>query len=227
MSDLLTIEDALSRILERARPLPTEMVPVGDAAGRVLREAAAAVVDLPPFASSAMDGFALRASDTPGTLAVAYRIAAGEPPPEPLPPGAAAGIATGATVPEGADAVVPIERAGDRGDRVEIPDGARPGQHVRPRGGDVRAGDSAVAAGTRLGPAHIGALGAAGVAEVCCSVRPRVVVLATGTELRPAGEALSAGQIYESNRAMVGAALRPVGADVELLPVVEDDEIAH
>lgn len=227
MSDLLTIEDALSRILERARPLPTEMVPVGDAAGRVLREAAAAVVDLPPFASSAMDGFALRASDTPGTLAVAYRIAAGEPPPEPLPPGAAAGIATGATVPEGADAVVPIERAGDRGDRVEIPDGARPGQHVRPRGGDVRAGDSAVAAGTRLGPAQIGALGAAGVAEVCCSVRPRVVVLATGTELRPAGEALSAGQIYESNRAMVGAALRPVGADVELLPVVEDDELAH
>lgn len=81
--------------------------------------------------------------------------------------------------------------------------------------------------GTRLGPAQIGALAAAGVADVCCSVRPRVAVLATGSELRPAGEPLARGQIYESNRAMIGAALRRVGADVELLPVVEDDESAH
>ena len=227
MSDLLTIEDALSRILERAQLLPTEIVAVADAAGRVLREPAIATVDLPPFASSAMDGFALRASDTPGTLPVAYRIAAGEPPPEPLSPHAAAGIATGATVPEGADAVVPVEHALDRGDLVEVSEGARPGQHVRPRGGDVRAGETVVAVGARLGPAQIGALAAAGVAEVRCSVRPRVAVLATGSELRSPGEPLSGGEIYESNRAMVGAALRDVGADVELLPVVEDDETAH
>jgi molybdopterin molybdotransferase len=227
MSDLLTIEDALSRILERASPLPTEIVAVADAAGRVLREAAVALVDLPPFASSAMDGFAVRASDTPGTLRVAYRVAAGEPSFEELPPGAVAGIATGATVPEGADAVVPVERAADRGDRVEIPEAARFGQHVRPRGGDVRAGDIAIVVGTRLGPAQIGALEAAGVAEISCSVRPRVAVLATGSELRPAGEPLSAGQIYESNRAMVGATLRSVGADVELLPVAADHEVAH
>jgi molybdopterin molybdotransferase len=227
MSDLLTIEDALSRILERAQLLPTEIVVVADAAGRVLREPAIAMVDLPPFASSAMDGFALRASDTPGTLPVAYRIAAGEPPPDLLSPHAAAGIATGATVPEGADAVVPIERVADLGDRVEVPEAVRHGQHIRPRGGDVRAGECAVAVGTRLGAAQIGALAAAGVAAVCCSVRPRVAVLATGSELRPAGEPLSDGQIYESNRGMVGAVLRDAGADVELLPVVEDDELAH
>jgi molybdopterin molybdotransferase len=227
MSELLTIEDARSRILERARPLPTETVAVADAAGRVLREPALARVDLPPFASSAMDGFALSASETPGTLPVAYRIAAGEPAPDPLPPRTAAGIATGAAVPEGADAVVPVERLVDLGDRVEIPEAARTGQHVRPRGGDVREGDTAVALGTRLGPAQIGALAAAGVADVHCSVRPRVAVLATGSELRRAGEPLVHGQIYESNRAMIGAVLRSAGANVELLPVVEDDESAH
>ncbi len=227
MSDLLTIEEALGRILERARLLPTEIVSVADAAGRVLREPALARVDLPPFASSAMDGFAVRASETPGELPVAYRIAAGEPAPRPLPPRAAAGIATGAAVPDGADAVVPVERLVDRGDRVEIPEGARLGQHVRPRGGDVREGDSTVAPGTRLGPAQIGALAAAGVADVSCSIPPRVAILATGSELRPAGEPLVDGQIYESNRAMIGAALRSAGANVELLPVVEDDESAH
>ncbi len=227
MSELLTIEDALSRILERAQPLATEVAAVVDAAGRVLREPALARVDLPPFASSAMDGFAVRASETPGELPVAYRIAAGEPAPEALPLWAAAGIATGAAVPEGADTVVPLERVLDRVDRVEIQEAVPPGQHVRPRGGDVRAGDPAVAVGTRLGPAQIGALAAAGVADVCCSVRPRVAVLATGSELRAAGEPLVHGQIYESNRAMIGAALRSSGANVELLPVVEDDESAH
>ena len=227
MSGLLTIEDARSRILERARLLPAEIVAVAEAAGRVLREPALARVDLPPFASSAMDGFALRASETPGTLRVAYRIAAGETAPEPLPPRTAAGIATGAAVPDGADAVVPVERLADRGDHVEISEAIRLGQHVRPRGGDVREGDSTVAVGTSLGPAQIGALAAAGVADVCCSVRPHVAVLATGSELRPAGEPLVHGQIYESNRAMIGAALRSAGANVELLPVVADDESAH
>jgi molybdopterin molybdotransferase len=115
----------------------------------------------------------------------------------------------------------------DRGVRVEIPERADPGQHIRPRAGDVREGDVTVDSGTRLGAAQIGALAAVGVAEVRCSVRPRVAVLATGSELRVAGESLAPGQIYESNRAMVAAALRPAGAVVELLPVVEDVESAQ
>ena len=227
MPGLLTLEDALTRILERAQPLPAEMVAVADAAGRILRQAALSQVDLPPFASSAMDGFAVRAAETPSELSVAFRIAAGSPAPEPLPARAAAGIATGAAVPEGADAVVPVERVVDRGDRVEIPKRAHPGQHIRPRGGDVREGEVAVEAGTRLAAAQIGALAATGVAEVRCSVRPRVAVLATGSELRAAGEPLDYGQIYESNRAMIAAVLRTAGAEVELLPVVKDDESAH
>jgi molybdopterin molybdotransferase len=200
---------------------------VAAAAGRILREPAQALVDLPPFPSSAMDGFAVRAADVPGDLPVAFRVAAGSPPPGPLPEGAAAAISTGGTVPEGADAVVPVELVEDQGARVAIAGEAASGQHVRPRGGDVREGDVVVDAGTALGPAQIGALAASGIAEVTCSALPRVAVLATGSELRPAGEQLAAGQIYESNRAMLAATLARLGAEVEVLPVVEDDEQAH
>ena len=227
MSDLLTIEDALARIVERAQPLPVEMVAVADAARRILREPPLSRVDLPPFASSAMDGFAVRAAETPGELPVAFRVAAGGPASQPLPLGATAGIATGAAVPEGADAVVPIERVVDHGTRVEILDAASFGQHIRPQGGDVREGDVVANVGTRIGAAQIGALAAVGIAEIRCSARPRVAVLATGSELRLAGEPLVHGQIYESNRAMIAAVLRTAGADVEVLPVVEDDEPAH
>jgi molybdopterin molybdotransferase len=225
--ELLTVEQALERILAHVSPLPVETVPLEHAAGRVLREVARATVDLPPFPSSAMDGFAVRANDTPGELPVAFRVAAGTAPPGPLPAGAAAAIATGGTVPEHADAVVPIEVAENRGERVVFPEPASPGQHVRPRGGDVAAGDAVVAAGIRLGAARIGALAAAGVASVRCSRRPRVAVLATGSELRPPGSKLEPGQIYESNRVMLAAALGSAGAEVDVLPVVEDDEAAH
>ena len=227
MPDLLTVEEALERIIGHARPLPAETVATADARGRVVAEPAKAAVDLPPFPSSAMDGFAVRAADTPGELPVAFRVAAGQAPPGELSPGAASGIATGGTVPDGADAVVPVELVEDRGDHVVIPEPARPAQHVRPRGGDVHAGDVVVAAGTRLGASQIGALAAAGVPVVTCSVRPRVAILATGSELRAPGETLEPGQIYESNRSMIAAALAGSGAEIEVLPVVEDDMDAH
>jgi molybdopterin molybdotransferase len=224
--NLLTVDEALARIVQHARPLPVESVPVADADGRIVREPACAAVDLPPFPSSAMDGFAVRSADTPGDLPVSFRVAAGSAPPGPLSVGAAAGIATGGTVPDGADAVVPIELVEDSGERVTVP-AVEHGQHVRPRGGDVREGDVVVSAGTRLGPTHVGALAAAGVPHVTCSARPRVAVLATGSELRSAGEPLAPGQIYESNRAMIAAALARSGAVVEVLPVAEDDDEAH
>ncbi len=226
MSSLLTVDAALARIIEHAEPLPTEVVGVSDSAGRVLREPAAASVDLPPFPSSAMDGFALRAADVPGELPVAFRIAAGTAPPGSLPRGTAAGISTGATVPADADAVVPVEVVEDRGDRVVVTQSATVGQHVRPRGGDVRAGDTVLAAGARLGAAQVGAIAASGIAEVVCSVRPRVAVLATGSELRPPGASLAPGQIYESNRAMIAAVFARAGADVDILEVVADEGAA-
>jgi molybdopterin molybdotransferase len=225
--ELLSIEDALERILERASVLPSEPVPLPEAAGRVLAEPAQALVDLPPFASSAMDGFALRAADTPGALPVVARVAAGRPTDEKLGAGQAAAIATGGAVPEGADAVVPIEQAVETDGRVEIALAARPGQHIRPRGGDVGSGDTVVEPGALLGPAQIGALAAAGAAEVRCARRPRVCVLATGSELRAPGEELRPGEIYDSNRVMLQASLAGAGASVELLPVVEDDVDVH
>src|SRR5207237_1733893 len=129
-----------------------------EAAGRVLAEPASALVDLPPFPSSAMDGFALRAADTPGRLPVVERIAAGRPASRALAAGEAMGIATGGVVPEGADAVVPIERVTLDGNYVEMPEAAAAGANVRPRGGDVVMGDVVVEAGGRLGPAQIGGL---------------------------------------------------------------------
>jgi len=225
--ELLSVEQALESVLEHARPLPTEEVALETAFGRVVREPAAAAVDLPPFPSSAMDGFAVRAAETPGELPIAFRVAAGGAPPGPLPAGAAAGIATGGTVPEGADAIVPVEVVEDHGERLTVPGTAGVGQHIRPRGGDVEAGAVVVESGTMLGPVQLGALAAAGVASVVCSRRPRVAVLATGDELRSPGETLEPGQIYESNRRMLAAALAGSGAEVEVLPVAADDVESH
>ena len=228
MAELLSIDEAIRAVLERVRPLPAERVPIEAAAGRVLAEPARAAVDLPPFPSSAMDGFALRAEDTPGTLPVlAASVAAGKPAERPLNAGEAMAIATGGAVPEGANAVVPIEDVAASDNRVEVPNAAEPGAHVRPRGGDVQAGEEVVAAGTRLTPGRIGALAAAGIAEVSCAVRPRAAVLSTGTELLPPGASLGPGQIYEANSFLLAAALASAGAEVERLPVAEDDEVVH
>jgi molybdopterin molybdotransferase len=227
VADLLSIEEALARILERVRPLPAEPVPLEEATGRVLAEDVVAAADLPPFPSSAMDGFAVRAVDTPGTLSVAFRIAAGRPAQRPLERGEAMGIATGGVVPEGADAVVPIEYVVDHGNNVEIPEQAPEGANVRSRGGDIRAGGLVVSRGTRLVPAQIGALAAAGVSEVPCGARPRASVLTTGTELRSPGEPLGPGEVYEANGVMLAAQLEAAGAAVERLAAVEDDEGAH
>ncbi len=227
VAELLSIEDALARILERVRPLPAETIPLEDAAGRVLAEDVSARVDLPPFPSSAMDGFAVRAADTPGRLSVVFRIAAGRPAARALEAGEAMAIATGGVVPEGADAVVPIEYVVDHDNSVEIPDGVALGANVRPRGGDIRAGGLVVPGGARLGSGQIGALAAAGFSAVRCGGRPRASVLTTGTELRSPGETLGPGEVYEANGVMLAAQLASAGAAVDPLATVEDDEEAH
>ena len=227
MADLLTLEAAIEAVLARSEPLPGERVPLEEAAGRVLAEPALALVDLPPFASSAMDGFALRSADTPGRLPVVARIAAGSPAPGVLRPGETMGIATGGVVPEGADAVVPIERVVQTDDNVEVSRRVGERDNVRPQGGDARTGDVVLEAGTRVGAAQVGALAAAGISEVTCARRVRVAVLATGSELRAPGETLEPGEIYEANGAMLAAALRTHGADVDRLAPVRDDEDAH
>ena len=227
MSGLLSIEEALRRVLARTAVLEPESLPVAAAAGRFLAEDVGARVDLPPFASSAMDGYAVRAEDTPGRLPVVYRIAAGLPAEQALGSGESMAISTGGAVPAGADSVVPIEIVVESDNELNVPSPVELGANVRPAGGDVRAGDLVLAAGTRIGAAQIGALAAAGVAEVAVVRRPKVVVLSTGTELRAPGETLEAGQIYESNAPMLAAAFEAAGAEVERIGPVADDEGEH
>jgi molybdopterin molybdotransferase len=228
VGDLLTFEQAQARVLEHVRPLVPEGVRLASAAGRVTAAPARSAVDLPPFPSSAMDGYAVRAADVPGTLPVVARVAAGRPAERPLAAGEAMEISTGGVVPQGADAVIPVESVVMHGNSsVEFQEPVVSGTNIRPRGGDLVAGSSVVEPGVVLGPAQIGALAAAGVAEVECARRPHVAVLATGTELARPGEPLGPGQVYEANGVMLAAALAAAGAEVEQLPAVADDEAAH
>ena len=224
---LLSLEEAQRRILERVVRLPDEQVALDDVAGRVTAADVESRVDLPPFDSSAMDGFALRSADTPGRLPVVERIAAGRPAARALAAGEAMGIATGAAIPDGADAVIPIEYVVDHGNEIEIAERVERGADVRPRGGDLRAGQVVVFRGMRLGPAQVGALAAAGVADIPATRRPRAAVLSPGTELRPPGTELEPGQIYEANGVLLAAQLATAGAEVERLEPVADDEAAH
>jgi molybdopterin molybdotransferase len=225
-TQLISVAEAQRLVLERAKRLDAERVPVERAAGRVLAEPAAAVVDLPPFPSSAMDGFAVRAADArSGTrLPVVGRIAAGRPASQPLGPGEAMGISTGGAVPDGADTVIPLEVVEDSGDAIEIQEAVAEGGNVRDQASDVHAGDTVLEPGVRLGPAQIGALAAAGVHEVQCSKRPRVGILVTGSELKQPGSLLGPGEIYESNGLLLATALQLAGAVPAQLGVVADDE---
>ncbi len=227
MPGLLSMDDALALVLERVQPLEAESLTLDQSVGRVLFEEVRATVDLPPFPSSAMDGYAVRAADTPGALSVVGHIAAGRPVARALRPGEAMGIATGGVVPDGADAVVPIELVVEKDNNIEVDVAMERGAHVRAIGGDVHAGAAILGEGVHLGPPQLGAAAAAGVATLRCARRPRAAVLSTGTELRRPGEPLGPGQIYESNSTMLQAALVGAGAEVEALEPVADDADAH
>ena len=227
MTPLLTVDEALARVLACAAPLPVERVQLDHAAGRILAEGVVSPVDLPPFPSSSMDGYAVRAADLPGVLRVVGRVAAGRPEPRSLAAGEAIEISTGGVVPMGADTVVPVERVVVWPTEVEIRAPLVSNDNIRGIGGDVRAGAALLAAGELLTPARLGALAACGIESVLSSRRPRVAVVVTGTELRPPGEPLGAGQIYESNGIMLAAVLEAAGAVVERLAATEDTEEAH
>jgi molybdopterin molybdotransferase len=226
VAPLTTVERALELVLARAEQLASEGVAVDRSAGRVLAVDARSPVDLPLFPSSAMDGFAVRSVDTPGSLPVVGRSIAGHPADRPLAPGEAMAIATGGVVPDGADAVIPLEDVIDHGHVVVVP-AAPAGAHVRARGGDIGVGALVQAAGAVITPATLAALAACGIASVSCGRRPRAAVLTTGTELRAPGEPLGPGEIYESNGPMLEAILRRAGCDVTRLCPVADDPEAH
>jgi len=225
---LLSIDEALDLITAHTGVLAAETVALGDAYGRFLAEDLRAVIDLPPFASSAMDGYAVRAADTPDRLSVVGESAAGSPYRGALGPGEAVIISTGAVVPPDADAVVPVEDVRSDGDGQIVVDATvEPGAFVRVAGSDIAHGDPLLSAGTRLGPAQIGAAAAVGLGALPCRRRPRVAVLTTGSELRPPGERLREGEIFDANGPMLSAALATTGASVHPVPAAADTPEAH
>jgi molybdopterin molybdotransferase len=220
VSELISVDEARARVLAAMRPLAAERVPSGDALGRVLAEDVVSGFALPPFDSSAMDGFAVIAGPA-AELPVVGESKAGRPFQGELQRGQAVRISTGAVIPAGADAVVPIERVDDGGGSVRVPEVA-PGANVRRAGDDVRAGQLVIGAGSVLGPAELGMLAALGRLDAFCARRPRLAIAATGDELRPAGATLGPGQIHESNAAAIGALARSVGAHMTATTWIAD-----
>ena len=227
---MLELEDARAQILAKLTPLPVEALALGDACGRFLASPVSSPMDLPAFDNSAMDGYAVRAADVaaasadaPVTLRVAGRAAAGEVFEGTLEKGCCIRVFTGSAMPAGADAVVMQEdtRINSPG-QIQVLDAVKPWENVRFRGEDVKQGAELAAAGQRLNAGRLGLIAATGLASVAVRRRPVVGVLATGNELVEAGEPLSAGKIYESNRVMLGPLLAQAGAVARVFPLVPD-----
>jgi molybdopterin molybdotransferase len=228
-----SVEDHTRVVAALLTPTPVIRLPLVDCAGLALAEPITATVALPPFDNSGMDGYAVRSADiaqagadAPVTLPVTEDIPAGRTDSPSLQPGTAHRIMTGAPVPPGADAVVPVELTDSGRHQVRIYAPRAPGDSVRPAGGDVTAGAQVLPAGTVLGPAQLGVAAAVGYAELPVHRPVRVLVLSTGSELVVPGAPLLHGQIYESNGTMLAAAVREAGGQAELMHFVPDNVAA-
>jgi molybdopterin molybdotransferase len=219
-----TLEQARAEMLEVIAPLPAETAPLAQAAGRVLAAEVRAAVDLPRFDNSAMDGYAVRAVDAGkgAKLRCIGEVPAGSSFENEVGAGECVRIFTGSPMPEGANAVVMQEDTRAADDLIEITDGAKPFEHVRLLGEDVKTGEVIGRAGERLHAGRLQLLGSAGVAEVSIHRQPIVAVLATGDELREPGEDLGAGGIHESNRLALAELIRQCGAAPRVQPLVRD-----
>lgn len=233
----LSVREAQTKILDRIRPLGSERVPLGDAAGRVAAASVTSELDLPPWDNSAMDGYAVRAADVaPGSeLPVALDLPAGSASGQRLPDAAAARIMTGAPLPEGADAVVPVEdttgpagegRFAEIGERVRFDVPPDPGAHVRRRGEDVRRGAVVLEAGDRVGPARIALLATVGRGDVVVFRRPHVAIVSTGDELVEIDQAGAPDRIVNGNAHGLAAQVAAAGGVPHPLPIAPDDPAA-
>ena len=228
---MISVEEALERILTEITPLPTIKVPLSEALGHVLAEDVISQEDIPPFANSAMDGFALLSRDSqpqdgqPPRLRVTGGVAAGYVADHAVAPGTAMRIMTGAPVPPGADTVIQIELTrsdGTESEWVEILQEVAPGNNIRPAGEDMRHGQKILSRGTEIGPWEIGILATLGWSQVPVIRRPRVAIVGTGDEVIDVDEPLRPGKIRNSNSYLLEAAVREAGAEPQRLGVALD-----
>jgi molybdopterin molybdotransferase len=224
MPALLDVRTARDRVLGAVRPLPPVDVALADALGRVLAGDLHAGGDVPPFTNSAMDGFAVRSGPAGRVLRVAGESRAGTPADAAVSDGTAIRISTGAMLPDGADAVIMVERTQEdpQAGTVTLHAAVQPGQNVRGAGEDMRAGTVVLPAGTVVGAAAVGVAAGAQAASLSCARRPRVAVLATGDELVAPGTPLAPGQIHNSNSLTLAALATEAGAHVVLVDHVPD-----
>jgi len=220
---LIDADEAAAIVLQHTPVLGVEQVAIGECAGRVLAEDLIADAALPAFPSSAVDGYALRAADAGKTLRVAGESAAGRPFQGAIPPHTAARILTGGVLPNGADCVVMMEDVQLAGDMVTVPNTLKPGANYHKVGDDLKPGERILAGGTQLGAAEIGIAAAAGRAKLPVRRRPRVALMSTGDELVEVGKTPGPGQIPDSNRWALLAALREAGVEVSLLGIAPDE----
>ncbi len=223
---MLDWEDARRIVIETVRALPRhseeETVPLDEAHGRVLAQMVVADRDYPALRRSLRDGFAVRASDVPGTLRIRGEIRAGEGESTPLNPGEALEIMTGAPVPEGADAIAMIEHVQRDGEFVRVDRKAEPGQFINNQGAEAPSGSALIPAGTRIDASHIATLAMTGHAQVAAVRRPRVAILATGDEIVDLETKPETHQIRNSNSFMLAALVRAIGGEPTVLPVARD-----
>ena len=227
---LISVEEARERVLDAVNPLAPLQLPLTDAYGCVAARDMVAAFDLPEFASSAMDGFAVRAADvegatpsSPAELSLVGRSMIGHRPEVTVGMGEAVQIATGAPIPSGADCIVPVENSETMDVTVRLFEAPPAGRHVRPAGEDVSEGQVLVSGGKRLGAPELGLLANAGHPTPLVHPRPRVVVLSTGDELIPPTETPDFGQVRDSNAYTIFGALREAGAMPVLAGIVADD----
>lgn len=226
---MISLEEAKEQILASIKPLDSEQVPLSDALGRYSAADVTALIDLPRFDNSAMDGYAVRSDDlktasdsNPVDLQVIGRISAGEPFSGVLSPGTCLRLFTGSVLPNGADAVVMQEDVWAENGSARFIESIRPLENVRLSGEDIRRGTMLFEAGVPINPARIALLAATGHPTAAVRKLPRVGLLATGDELTEPGEPLAPGKIYESNRAMLSGLLNSIGIRATILPLVGD-----